>query len=301
MVVQSERVGLDVAIENADDRGNPESEETTSSTDPTPHPEKLVPDFSLDLLDEKAGTESRELNQEKVDEYEQHWKSGGTFPAIIVYHNGDRHFLADGFHRKAGARKAGLTHVPAMVRVGDRLAALEASLKSNHAHGLPRSVADKCYAVDKALKEFPDHSDRMLAEMCGVSPNFVGKHRELMAEPSTAHEDSSAKPAAKTRVGRDGRRRKLPGTKVGAQSKSTQKAPTGSQSSAETWKQHLCRLKQQVKALTSEVRKLHKLYPDQSKPLKDALEPLLRKLARLLTQANLTVNAPQSQTTTGRA
>jgi hypothetical protein len=168
------------------------------------------------------------------------------------------------------------------VRVGNRLEALEASLKSNHAHGLRRSAADKCYAVDKALKEFPDRSDRMVAEMCGVSPTFVGKRRELVPEPSTVHEDSSAKPAAKTRVGRDGKRRKLPGPKGGAQAKSAQKAPTGSQSPAETWKQCLLQVKRQAKALIGEVRQFHKLHPDELKRLKPVLEPLLGSLAKVL-------------------
>jgi hypothetical protein len=275
--------GQDVRTGDAGERGTAENKEPTSSTDATPCPEKLVPDFSLDLLDENAGTESRELHPQTVDDYAEHWKSGGTFSPILVYQDGDRHFLADGFHRKAGARKAGRTHVPALVRVGNRLEALEASLGSNHTNGERRSVEDKCYAVDKALKEFPDHADRRLADMCGVSPTFVSKRRELMPEPSTVHVDSSAKPTQKTRVGRDGRHRKVPGPKGGAQGKSTQKPQAKGQTPAETWNQHLCRLKQQVKALTSEVRKLHKLYPDQSKPLKDVLEPFLGKLARLLT------------------
>ena len=281
-VEQHDRVGQDVTSGDEDERGTAENGEPTSSTDATPCPEKLVPDFSLDLLDENAGTESRELHPQTVDDYAEHWQSGGTFSPILVYQDGERHFLADGSHRKAGARKAGLTHIPALVRVGDRLAALEASLRSNHTNAERRSVADKCYAVAKALKEFPDRSDRMLAEMCGVSPNFVGKQRELMAEPSTAHEDSSGKPTQKRRVGRDGRRRKLPGPKGGAQGKSTQKPQAEGQSPAETWKHSLRQVKQLAKALIGEVRQFRKLHPGELKRLKPVLDPLLGSFAKLL-------------------
>jgi hypothetical protein len=104
LVVQSDPVGPDVTTQDAEERGTPEHEEPTSSPDATPCPEKLVPDFPLDLLDDKAGTESRELNEQVVEEYEEHWKSGGTFPPILVYQHGDHHFLADGFHRTRPVR-----------------------------------------------------------------------------------------------------------------------------------------------------------------------------------------------------
>jgi hypothetical protein len=280
-VVQSDPVGPDVTTEDASERGTPENTEPNSRTD-APCPGNLVPDFSLDLLDDKAGTESRELKPDVVEDYVEGWTANANFDPILVYRDGDHYFLADGFHRVAAARKAGRTHVPADVRKGDRLAALEASLKSNHTHGSRRTAEDKIYAVDKALREFQGRSDRMVAEMCGVSPTFVGKRRELMPEPSTVHVDSSAKPAPKTRVGRDGRCRKLPGPKGGAQAKSTQKPQAEGQSPAETWKHSLRQLKDQVKALIPGVRQYRKLYPDEVKRLTPALDPLLDRLAKLL-------------------
>ena len=270
-------------LSNAELRHLKENEGPRSSSGPPPAPGNLVLEFSLDLLDDKAGTESRELHPQTVDDYAEHWQSGGTFPPILVYQDGDRYFLVDGFHRKAGARKAGLSRIPALVRVGNQLEALEASLMSNHTNGERRSVEDKCYAVDKTLKVFPDRSDRRIATMLAVSPTFVGKRRELMPKASTVHVDSSAEPAQKTRVGRDGKRRKMPGPKGCAQAKSTQKPQAEGQSPDETWKQNLRQLKDQAKALIPGVRQFRKLHPDQSKPLKDELEPLLGKLARLLT------------------
>src|SRR5262249_46951375 len=82
-------------------------------------------------------------------------------------------------------------------------------LGSNTTHGRQRTPADKAYSVAKAFEEFPDASDRLIAEMCKVSPTFVGSRR------STVHVDSSAA-AGQRRCGRDGKTRRMPGTQTAA-------------------------------------------------------------------------------------
>jgi len=78
--------------------------------------------------------------------------------------------------------------------------AVRRTIQSNHGHGLPRTNEDKRRTVELALKELPDQSDRVLAEMAAVSPPMVAKLRKQLKTVV-----SSTK-----RVGRDGKCRKMP-------------------------------------------------------------------------------------------
>ena len=93
--------------------------------------------------------------------------------------------------------------------MGGRIDALKHSLGSNTEHGYRRTPADKRYAVGKALAEFPDLSSRMIAELCRVSPTFVGEIRKN-SQMSTVHVDSSGDSALEKRVGQDGKARRVP-------------------------------------------------------------------------------------------
>jgi hypothetical protein len=65
-------------------------------------------------------------------------------------------------------------------------------------------------SVELALAEWPKLSDREIARVCAVSNNFVSEHR-----PQLSSDDSSPeKPDNSTRIGHDGKERKMP-TKAG--------------------------------------------------------------------------------------
>jgi hypothetical protein len=76
-----------------------------------------------------------------------------------------RHTLGDGFHRVLAARKAGLSELAAEVRAGTQRDAMPFGICANNAHGLPRSNADKRYAVTLVLAkhEWSQWSDRETA------------------------------------------------------------------------------------------------------------------------------------------
>lgn len=158
--------------------------------------------IDLDQIDTNSGTESRSLHEDVVDEYADAWKAGAQFPPVDLFWDGSRFHIGDGSHRIAGARKAGRKQIPALVYEGTRRDALLHSLAANQEHGLRRSPADKRYAVAKALAELKDFSDREIAKLIGVSHPFVGSCRR----ESTGNVSSSAE----TRVGADGKRRKMP-------------------------------------------------------------------------------------------
>jgi ParB-like chromosome segregation protein Spo0J len=173
--------------------------------------DRLLPvklELSLDQIDVEAGIESRPINEDVVQEYTELMKAGTVFPEVEVFKDKDKYYLVDGNHRVSAARMAGLEKIMAIPKVGGRLEALEAALGANLEHGLRRSIADKRYAVDKALKEFANLGYRNIAEMCHVSPTFVSERQRLLE--STVHVDSSPGEAPKKRLGRDGKTRRHP-------------------------------------------------------------------------------------------
>jgi hypothetical protein len=114
----------------------------------------------------------------------------------VVFRDGEgAHWLADGFHRVEGARRAGVKRIAAEVREGNRLAAIEYSLGANSTHGLKRTNADKRRAVATALAqpEWAHWSDRAVAEACRVGHPLVAEVR------------SGGSSSTSQRVGRDGK------------------------------------------------------------------------------------------------
>lgn len=153
-----------------------------------------------------AGTQIRvRLDDATVAEYAEAYKDGAKFPPVIVFHDGSEYILADGFHRVMGANSAGFKDVLADVRKGTRTDALKYALSANSNHGLKRTNADKRRAVEIALKEFPKDADRSIATICDVSHTLVSEMRKSL-------ETTGRIASSSTRIGADGKERKLPTT-----------------------------------------------------------------------------------------
>jgi hypothetical protein len=102
------------------------------------------------------------------------------FPPIVLFSDGERYHLGDGFHRVLAVREAGLDALPAEVHPGCQRAALLYALGANTAHGLPRTNADKRKAVSLMLAD-PDwsqRSDREIARHCQVTHPLVSQMRK---------------------------------------------------------------------------------------------------------------------------
>lgn len=55
-----------------------------------------------------GGTQSRaRLELAVIAEYAECMRHGANFPPVVVYYDGQAYWLADGFHRVAGALQAG--------------------------------------------------------------------------------------------------------------------------------------------------------------------------------------------------
>lgn len=135
-------------------------------------------DIKLEDITIYGGTQTRAAtNDEAVVHYAERMEAGDVFPPLVVFFDGSKYWLADGFHRFLAAKRNEVVEVIAEVQPGGRTDALEHALGANATNGLYRSNADKRHAVEIALEEWAEKSNGALAEICAVSVEFVRKIR----------------------------------------------------------------------------------------------------------------------------
>jgi len=147
------------------------------------------------------------LSDETVNSYAEDMQRGDKFPPIMVYSDGSRYILADGFHRLLAAKQTGATEIECSVESGSADDAFKCALGANRSNGLRRSNADKRYAVTKALEKYPEKNDQAIADLCGVSKSSVNNIRiqfsNLENSPATTHKegkDGKLYPVSKPRT-----------------------------------------------------------------------------------------------------
>lgn len=120
------------------------------------------------------------MDVEVVDEYGKDMKRGDKFPPVVVFFDGSRHWLADGFHRYYAAVAAQKERLDCEVREGGLREAILFSCGANGAHGARRSNADKRRAVTRLLQddEWAQWSNYEIAKRCAVDDTFVLKVRK---------------------------------------------------------------------------------------------------------------------------
>ena len=159
-------------------------------------------ELAMIVLD--AGTQIRAvLDDDTVEEYAAAMKEGAQFPPAIVFHDGRQYLLADGFHRVAAAVRNGFQDFVFDVRAGSKSETLKYALSANAQHGLRRTNADKRRSVALALIEWPKLANVELARICAVTDKTVAEVRAEL-------ESTSEIPRSQTRIGHDGRERRLP-------------------------------------------------------------------------------------------
>lgn len=140
----------------------------------------MLKKININEIEISGGTQQREkINDEVVAEYAHAMKSGAEFPPVIVFSDGARNWLADGFHRWHAARSISMTEIQAKISSGTQREAILFSAGANNEHGLRLTNADKRRAVGILLadKEWCEWSDREIANHCGVTHPFVSKLR----------------------------------------------------------------------------------------------------------------------------
>lgn len=173
--------------------------------------------IKLAQIDVKASIQTRaSINPNTVDDYADLMAADVEFPPVALYGPDAEgsYFVGDGFHRIAASRKIGRSYVLAIVTPGGRMDALRHSLLANVSHGLRRTNVDKRRAVELAfeyaaeLSPGIELSNRMIADMAGVSDDLVISVRRLKAEAIVEAERASqvSEPAPVFTLGRDGKR-----------------------------------------------------------------------------------------------
>lgn len=142
--------------------------------------------LALTQIEWRGGTQARVkgINTAVAREYADLMKSGVQFPPIVVYHDGQKYWPADGFHRAAAVHLNGGNTISVEVYHGSRRDAILYGITANKGHGLRYSNEDKRNAIRLLLAD-PDcaaWSDREIARHCGVDHKTVGVIRKAWAQ-----------------------------------------------------------------------------------------------------------------------
>lgn len=130
----------------------------------------------LDQIEFTAGTQVREaINESVVNDYADRLNEGDTFPPVVVFHDGNRYHLADGFHRGMAHLRLGREAIAADVHVGTKEDALWFALGANKTNGAQLTFEDKRHAILLASQTWNDRSQRDIAAQIGCSQPFVSK------------------------------------------------------------------------------------------------------------------------------
>ncbi|MFC5753345.1 ParB N-terminal domain-containing protein, partial [Actinomadura rugatobispora] len=148
-----------------------------------------------------SGADSPRIFGENPDHVEALAAAGAELPPIIVHRA--TMSVIDGMHRLRAAELGGQDTIAVRFFDGDEADAFVMAVKSNIAHGLPLSLADRKRAAQRIIASHPRWSDRMIASVTGIAPGTVAEIRRR----------ATAEPAAETaRMGRDGRVRPINGS-----------------------------------------------------------------------------------------
>lgn len=137
----------------------------------------------LNLIKTDGGTQTRGVMIDGV--VNDYMELLDVLPPVVVFHDGEAYWLADGFHRLRAFEKAGQHDIPAEIRQGTRRDAILFSVGANAEHGLRRTRADKQRAVLTLLHdaEWGAWSDSEIARRCHVSHTMVATQRSSIAVP----------------------------------------------------------------------------------------------------------------------
>ena len=130
------------------------------------------------------------MNESTISDYQEIIETSLELPPVTVFHDGEKHYLADGWHRLEAHKRAGRDRVIADIKDGSHRDAFLHALSANATHGLRRSQSDKRRAVQMALEddEIGRQTNREIAKLCKVSHTFVNSTRESLKQKANRRE-----------------------------------------------------------------------------------------------------------------
>lgn len=181
----------------------------------------MVKQLKISLINLDGGTQTRSgLDQETISSYSAEMSDGVVFPDIVVFYDGLKYWIADGFHRIKAAMQADIETINAEIKQGTRRDAILYSAGANNAHGLRRTNADKRRAVQMLLEddEWNKWPNTEIARRCCVDEKTVRNLR-----PPT----SSENPKMERTVERNGTTYKQNTSNIGRKSAEDIKSKKG--------------------------------------------------------------------------
>lgn len=160
-------------------------------------PEDAVVDVAVSAL---SVADSPRVAGENPEHVQALVVAQAELPPILVHHSTMR--VIDGVHRLRVAKLRGDEYIAARFFSGDEKDAFVLSVKSNIAHGLPLSLADRKAAAKRIITSHPQWSDRMIASVVGLAARTVAEIRRQGAGNTVQ---------LQARVGQDGRVRPING------------------------------------------------------------------------------------------
>ena len=161
----------------------------------------------LDLsLQTRAGTDA-----DTIRTYAEAMADGAHFPDVTVFTDGERYWLADGFHRVLAAKSNGKTAISADVRKGTEDDAVVFGGTANNKQGKRPTMADVQHFLSMVWERREaifggTPTGGNLAERCGVSratgERFV--QRKLAEMPKAPSRPTASKTQVPTRPGKSG-------------------------------------------------------------------------------------------------
>jgi hypothetical protein len=121
-----------------------------------------------------GGTQIRAaINDRVVADYAERMSEGVMFPPVVLFHDGNAYYMADGFHRALASTRVGFSDIDANVQPGTKADAVWFALGANKENGQRLTEADKKHAVLLALTMWPNKTQREIAEQVGCAQSFV--------------------------------------------------------------------------------------------------------------------------------
>ena len=148
-----------------------------------------------------------EINEDTVAEYAIDIEAGDQFPPVIVFFDSTHFYLADGYHRYYGHKRAGKVSIQCEVINGTIRDAIYYSTAVNAKHGMRRSYADRRKAVMTLLDDFEwsQKSNTEIAKHVGVSVSFVSNLRNTSGKMPDKVQYTTPSGETKTKVKASGR------------------------------------------------------------------------------------------------
>jgi hypothetical protein len=159
-----------------------------SGHEPTEFREAVVKnyqDIPIKKIERDESTQARVRTDDDVaGEYSQAILAGDHLPEPVVFFDGKKYWLGDGWHTVRGYELAHRKVVRCEVRDGSRSDAIIYAAGANTKHGLRRTSADKRRAVWLLLQHCSGWSNRDIAHHACVSHQTVANVKEQMVAES---------------------------------------------------------------------------------------------------------------------